>query len=665
MYIIRLQIFAFFLLFSFAAIAQPGDYVSKRNIEGNLKKTFDKGMAYNMQERYDKALVEFAKAIKAEPKFIDAYIVTANIQYDLKNYAAAVENYNRAIALDIDYRPNIIYNLALTQMKQKNFAEAKKNFETYIVHPKAKEGRTKRANKHILNCDFMAYAYANPVPFDPKPMSENINKSTSSEYLPAFTVDEETLIYTVRENGNEDFYQSKKFKGEWQKGQPILKLNTRFNEGAQSVSADGKFMVFTACDRPDGIGSCDLYFTQFKGGDRWTEPKPLPTPLNHMGWESQPSISSDNNSIFFASARSGGKGDYDIWISTKNSKGQYGSPVNLGDSINTKGREQSPFIHADGETLFFMSDGHPGLGLSDLFVSRKGPDGKWGKPKNLGYPINTASHEGALVVSIDGKTAYFASDRNMDVSSEATFGDELAGSQTDIYSFELPPAVRPKPVTYVKAKVFDALTRKELLSKVEFVELSTGEVHASSLTDVDGEFLVCLPLGKNYSLNVSKEKYIFHSENFALRDFNPNSAYILEIGLQKIPDNLIAVNPSVPSEPVKEIKPIILKNVFFDTGSANLRSESFIELDRLRVLLEENPKLEIQINGHTDNVGSDDANLLLSANRAKAVNKYLVDLGIKASRLKHKGFGETVPIDSNETSEGRQNNRRTEFLILN
>ena len=644
------------------SVAQPGSYITKRSAEGKVKKIFEKGMAYNMQENYSKALLEFGKVIQMEPKFIDAHILYANIQYDLKDYEKARQSFKTAIDIDANYRPNVLYNLALTEKKLRNFDEAKKYFESYIQHEKAREAKSNRARKHIETCDFMEYAYANPVPFAPEALSDNIN-TAASEYLPCFTADEETLIYTVRQNRNEDFYISKKIKGEWQIGKPLTAINTNFNEGAQSISADGKYLVFTACDRPDGLGSCDLYFAEVKR-NKWTDPIPMDAPVNHPGWDSQPSLSADGRSLFFASARPGGNGDYDLWLSQKNSKGVWSTPVNLGDSINTRGREQSPFIHPDGETLYFMSDGHIGMGGSDLFISRKGSDGEWGKPVNLGYPINTEAHEGALVISLDGRTAYFASDRKMGDGTAEVFGDEQHGSETDIYSFALHAAARPKPVTYVKAKVFDAQTKKELLSKVEFIELSSGEVHASSLTDLDGEFLVCLPLGKNYSLNVAKEQYIFHSENFALRDSNPNSAYVLEIGLQKIPETLASISePEV--EPSETRKPIILRNVFFDTGSAVLRPESFIELDRLRALLVDNPGLRIQINGHTDNVGSDQDNLTLSDNRAKAVYNYLIDTGIEAERLKYKGYGETQSIDTNETPLGRQKNRRTEFVILN
>jgi len=304
----------------------------------------------------------------------------------------------------------------------------------------------------------------------------------------------------------------------------------------------------------------------------------------------------------------------------------------------------------------------PGMGSADLFVVRKEEDGSWGEPKNLGFPINTKDSEGALIISLDGQTAYFATDRKYGTPGEdVTFGDAMRGSDTDIYKFELYPEVRPQPVTYVKANVFDIVTDEKLIAEVEFVDLSTGNIHVSSKTDSDGEFLVCLPMGKNYSLNVSKEKYLFHSENFSLEEINSlNEPYLLDIGLQPIPDPSATADNGLPKS-----KPIILKNVFFETAKADLRPESITELNRLKKLLVENPKLQIQLNGHTDNVGTDEDNLQLSDARAKAVHDYLIAGGIAENRLKYKGYGESMPIDTNDTPQGRQNNRRTEFEIIN
>ncbi|MEM1119933.1 MAG: OmpA family protein, partial [Bacteroidota bacterium] len=313
------------------------------------------------------------------------------------------------------------------------------------------------------------------------------------------------------------------------------------------------------------------------------------------------------------------------------------------------------FFHPDGKTLYFMSTGHQGMGGYDLFVARKGVEGKWKSPQNLGYPINTKGNEGALFITLDGQTAYFTKDG----LPEDDLAKITARKQPDIFTFEMPVALRPTPVTYVKATVKDATTTEKLANaSVEVIDLATNETIATSKTDRLGSFLACLPMGGNYALNVNKEKYFFHSENFELIETSTSQEpFLLKIKLQPIP---IA---DVADKPVKT-EPIILKNVFFESGSAELKTISLIELNKLKTFLEDNGQLHIQINGHTDNVGTDADNLKLSENRAKSVVDYLIEEGITTARISYKGFGESQPIDSNDTDEGRKNNRRTEFITV-
>jgi len=635
--------------------------VTRKTAKGKALKYYEKGMSLLISEQNEKAINEFEKALKSNPKFIDAQIQWAAAKYDQKKYDEAEVGFEKVLKIKEDYTTKVYYTLGLTEWRLNKFDEAAEHFEKFISLPKANEKLKKQAAFHLANCKFAEKAYNNPVPFEPKSLGDKVN-TENAEYLPSFTADGETLIYTVRIRGQEDFYISQKVDGEWQEGKEMKEVNTDLNEGAQTVSADGKLIVFTACNRDEGLGSCDLYFSEVKNG-RWTKPENIGLPVNSNKWESQPSLSSDGNQLYFASNRSGGQGKNDIWMSERSSRGNWSKPVNLGKEINTENEDQSPFIHQDGETLYFMSKGHPGMGQHDLYYSRKGSDGKWGTPVNLGYPINTKASEGALVISLDGETAYFASDRKtFDETDASTLFDSEQGGETDLYSFQLYEDARPQPVTYVKAKVFDASTNKPIAANLDFMDLSTNKAHVSSKTGNDGEFLVTLPMKKNYSLNVSKDNYFFHSENFSLAQvLDVNKPFILEIFLQPIP-------PTVPGSTmttttaVIAAEPIVLRNVFFETGSAALQDISINELERLKQLLEDNPTIRIQLNGHTDNVGSDSDNMSLSENRAKAVNDYLITGGISPSRLKYKGFGETKPIDTNDTAEGRQRNRRTEFV---
>lgn len=646
------------------SLAQPPsnvkNYVTRKTASEKLKKSYKKGMKYSRANQNQKALKEFEKVLKKEPRFIDAQIQRAAIHYDTKNYEVAIAGFEKVLEIDSFYKKKVMYTLALAEMRIKKFDDAIIHFENYLVSQPNNEILEKKAQKHIDNCRFMKEAYANPVPYQPESLGENIN-TPYPEYLPSLTADGERLIYTARLYGQEDFLMSIKKDGVWQIGIPLNGINTEQNEGAQSISADGKFLVFTACNRKDGYGSCDLYYSEVRDG-RWTPPANIGTPINSRAWESQPSISADGKAIYFTSNRKGGQGGRDIWVSYRQKNGKWGKPQNAGNVINSPYNDQSPFIHQDNQTLYFMSDGHPGMGGSDLFFARKKNDKEWFTPKNLGYPINTKASEGAMVLSLDGKTAYFASDIKDLQEGESVFENGEKGGHTDLYSFELYPEARPQPVTYVQAYVYDLETKKKLSANVDFIDLNSGETYASSVTDLDGEFLVCLPKGKNYALKISKEKYLFHSENFSLLETQSlDDPFLLKIGLQPIKDKEVVSNPT---EPEAAAPPIVLRNVLFETGSAELKPESSFELNTLLQLLQRNPMLNIRLNGHTDNVGSPEDNMVLSTNRAKAVHDYLIEHGIVATRLSYKGYGETKPIDSNDTDWGRQNNRRTEFVML-
>jgi outer membrane protein OmpA-like peptidoglycan-associated protein len=633
----------FLLCCHFAAIAQ--NYTTTKTTSEKALAAFNAGIAEADRGQAAIAQGYFEQALKADPKFIDAKLALGDNYAELRDFFKSKKYFEEALALDSAYAPVAFLFLAKTEWELDKYAECAAHAASYL-RSKPKNERNRRAAERLLkSAQFAAEAVKNPVAFDPKPVGDSINTKWG-EYFPSLTADDELLIFTRRDGGdNENFYRSERKDGVWQKPTPLEGVNTSDNEGAQAISPDGTWLVFTGCNRQgDGSqGACDLYWSQLKSTG-WTKPVPFSAVINSPDWDAQPSIGADNKTLIFTSSRPGTRGSMDLWQSIRQPNGKWGSPENLGPNINTPGKDHTPFFHPDGQTLYFSSDSLPGMGGSDIFFARRDPDGKWGNPQNLGYPINTKGEEGMLVVSLDGRTAYFASDR------PGGKGD------LDIYTFELPAFARPQPVTYAKAKVTNAATGYPITAKVEFTDLKTGKIFVSANTKSDGSFLVCLPAGKDYALNVSKEKFLFFSDNFNLVESATfDKPFLLNIELQPIGS---ATGPATANS-----TPIILRNVFFETGSAALRSESMVELDRLAQLLLGSPDLKIQINGHTDNVGDDAFNQTLSEARAKSVQDYLLSKNIATARLRFKGFGESKPLESNDTPESRARNRRTEFVV--
>jgi outer membrane protein OmpA-like peptidoglycan-associated protein len=311
--------------------------------------------------------------------------------------------------------------------------------------------------------------------------------------------------------------------------------------------------------------------------------------------------------------------------------------LNLGPEINTPADESTPFIHADNQTLYFNSNGHECYSEKpDIFVSRKLQDGKWGKPENLGYPINTIDDEGSLIVAADGKTAYYSSDRS----------DTKGG--LDIYTFELRQDLRPLKTLWVKGNVYDKKTKEGLPSSIELTDVNTRQLVSKLQTDEDGNYLVTLPVGKDYAFNVKRKGYLFYSENYNISEATTDSVF----------------EANIPLQPIEANAHIILKNVFFDTKKTELKPASVTELDNVVRLMNENPNIKILISGFTDNVGKPADNLILSKGRAVAVVNYLISKGVKNERLSFKGNGETSPIAENSSEGGRALNRRTELSIV-
>lgn len=628
------------LLFSLPGHLFGQNGQSVEDLSRRQQKLYDQIRSSNNQGQLGEALEGLNDLLQDAPNFTEGYHMRGSIHYEHLSYESAVEDFEKVFALEPDYDPLVQYQLALAEKGRENYSEAVKLLEKFISIGYKRESLIERAKKHLEDARFAETAVKKPIPFTP----ENIGAPISTEdpeALPQLSADGKTLIFTRLVNNQEDFYTAEKQDGKWTNVQPLKALNTPFSEGAHSISADGRLLVFTFCQSGPDQGGCNLFYAEKCNGN-WSQPEKIAGSLNTGAWESQPTLSADGSLLLFVSDRPGGLGGKDIWASRRNTSGNWGKPVNLGEAINTPGNEISPFLHADGRTLYFSSDGRPGMGGIDLYRVQLQENGQWGEVKNLGYPINTPDNEGAISISLDGKTGFFAK-------------GEKRQNNIDIFTFPVYKEIAPLPVTYVEGNIFDSKTGKKISAQAELIDLESGRPVARVTNCEDGSYLVCLTAGRDYALNVNKDGYLFFSENFSLRDADLSEPFKLDVPLQ-------------PIEPVTEMtkedrKPVVLKNVFFATASAELLPVSTNELDRLYNLLEDNPEMRIQINGHTDNVGGDEANQQLSEARAKAVYSYLLGKGIAEERLKYKGFGETQFIADNETEEGRQQNRRTEFEL--
>jgi outer membrane protein OmpA-like peptidoglycan-associated protein/tetratricopeptide (TPR) repeat protein len=581
------------------------------------------------------------QCIEVDKNYTDAYLSLAGVYGQLKNYRSAIDYYQKAFLQDSNYtiEYKLPYSINLAGLGE--FQNALDAINELLAKKPPKNSNSLKAAEYRKQCYEFAVAYAkkdgnSSYNFAPKNMGPSVN-TAESEYFPSLTVDAGELVFTRRLNGaNEDFFTSKKEAGKWSRSVPLEgNVNTPENEGAQNISLDGQWLVFTGCNRRDGFGSCDLYISYLEKNG-WSEPVNLGGWINSDQWESQPCLSPDKRDLYFASRRQGGFGGIDIYVSHRGENGKWGEPENLGPGINTAGDEQCPFIHADNQTLYFTSNKWPGYGDDDLFFVKRGPGGDWSRPENLGYPINTIDREGTLFIDAGASTAYYASDRS----------DSKGG--LDIYSFELPQDIRPNKTLWVKGQVFDKKTSKGLPSAVELIDLSSQRTISKVQTDEQGNYLITLPIGKDYVFNVNRKGYLFFSDNFFLSQRAADSTY----------------EKNIPLQPIELNASIVLNNIFFDVNKFDLKPESQIELDKIVQLLNDNPTVRIQISGYTDNQGKPNDNLVLSNNRAKTVVSYLINKKISPSRLSFKGFGETQPIGDNKTEVGRSKNRRTELKVI-
>ncbi len=638
---------------SFSQSLPPGTYTSTNK---KAIKFFEEAKLDYEVKKDAEAEKLLNKTLQEDPNFVEAHMLYGYLLLEKRRSKEGIEHFKKAIEINPKFFPRNFFDLGLAQLLTADYDEAVKNLETFLKFERINPNTKDQAEQYLRNARFASNAMKNPQPFKLVNLGAGVN-TADYEYFPAVTADGSTFLFTrnIRNTTGkggpqqEDFYISKKLNGTWQTATPMSSVNTAGNEGAPTLSADGQIMFFASCmeisgdyGSPErkGYGSCDIFYSQKVNG-KWTTPVNAGPQINTRNWETQPSFSSDGKTLYFIRGtvtREGIKNP-DIYYATVGEDGKFGEAIRLSDIVNTPFKEESVFIHPDNQTLYFSSEGHPGMGGLDIFVSRRQADGAWGKAVNLGYPINTVTDENSLLVDANGKLAYLASER------EGGFGG------LDIYQFELPESVRPEKITYVKGLTYNAKTKVPLDASFELIDLETQQSVTKAFSNSAGEFLVTLTSNHNYLVNVSKPGFLFYSDNFSLKDKEAdyNKPYQLEIPLQ----------------PIDTGYTIELKNVFFDVNKWDLKKESKAELEKVVAFLKTNPTLKVEFGGHTDNSGDKAFNKTLSTNRAKSVYDYVIQTGgIAAARLSYKGYSDTKPKVPNDTPENKAKNRRTELKVL-
>ena len=504
----------------------------------------------------------------------------------------------------------------------------------------------KKANYTLENANILSQIMSDTVPYNPE-LVEGIS-TEADEYLPLISPDQELALYTRRGLRNEfgvinkkseDFLFSEGSLDKFSEGKEMsYPFNQNNNEGGASVTIDNKIIYFTICNLfYSSYNNCDIYFVEKNEKDKWSDLKPLKSINSPKSWESQPSISSDGNTLVFASDRRGGFGGIDLYVVKKDRFGYWGTPENMGENINSSLNEKSPFFHVDGETMYFASQQFPSLGGYDIFISKLGEDNQWQKPQNLGYPINTENDELGMFVTTDGKKAYFCSNKLEGVGG------------WDLYTFDLYDKVKPKRVLFLKGDIKDS--EGDFVDSV-YLEIKNIASNETTKTYINGGkyvSAVTLEDSDDVLITFNKDGYSFNSHYISHTDSNFSAPSRMDIQINKN----------------KSGQTFELNNIYFKTDSFSLNFASRAILTEFAIYLKSNPEMKLLISGHTDDIGSRENNLILSTNRARSVYGYLIEKGIDANRLSFKGYGEDKPLYDNRTKEGRSKNRRTECTIIN
>ena len=599
------------------------------------------------------------KSLLKDSTFSEAYILLSQVKVKRGDINSAIFYKEKMMAVNPIIPLVEYFYLAGMHMAIGSYEKCLKNAVRYKKSLLADERYMGRINKMIENCQFAIEAIKTPVDFDPINLGSSINTELP-EYFPSITADDSTFLFTRRVNDlsapggrQEDIFVSNRTPNNYWSNSSLVSnaINSEYNEGAPTFSSDGQYIIFVGCETGakgdyqyggdrKGYGSCDLFYSQ-NNGTKWSKPVNLGPKINSKHWETQPSFSSDGKTLYFIRGMTYDRqrrnpNNQDIYVTTITENGEWSIPRKLSSKINTPYREESVQIHPDGKTLYFASNGHPGMGGLDIYMSRKLEDDSWSKPINLGYPLNSFVDENSILISPMGNLGYFSSNR------EGGFGD------LDLYSFVLSDEFKPQPITYLKGKIIDAETKSPLTASFQLSDLEKDNVISQMQSKPgNGEFLITVPKSIDFALHAEKEGYMFYSRNIYRDNVNLSKDGFLIIELEK-------VKPGT----------FILENIFFERSKSSLKTSSLFELNKVLKLMQINPDLKIEISGHTDSDGDDNLNLELSINRAKSVVNWLIENNIYKDRLSFKGYGETKPVEENNSITNKAKNRRTELTII-
>ena len=597
---------------------------------------------FRVRGQYEEAKALLSEAINKDKEFYEAYLQLGLILKAQGQLDEAQDVLERMASLEHSTHAPTYFELADLYIQMGKYELARENARKFLDLNPGNAKRRADAQRIIDNAGFAMENSVIAGEYAPRRLPDEVN-AFPMQYFPVLTVDGNAIIFTRRDgttmDADEDLVISRrKPDGSWTLPESLSpNINSSFNEGTCTVSADGRRLIFTSCLGRRGYGSCDLFISERRGGE-WSEPVNLGNNVNGPEWDSQPSLSPDGRTLFFVSSRRGGQGGRDIWMSTLDENDEWTKAVNLGPTVNTPNEDVSPFIHPDNRTLYFASNGRTGFGGYDIYYSERTEKG-WSEPKNFGAPVNTAEDQVSLFISADGAKGYYSLEDHSDPSVKSL-----------IYEFDVPEALRVSSrASYVFGRVTDEETGKVIEADIELFDLASEQRVGLVRSDpVTGDYLITLTEGSQYALYINEPGYLFSSLSFS---FDKDS-------------NFEPIRKDILLTPIRTGSKTVLNNIFFETDKYELQERSRTELAKVITFMKNNPEVRIEISGHTDDVGAEDYNLSLSNRRAKAVFDYLVNNGIEFSRMRYAGYGETRPSVPNSSDKNRAQNRRIEFEII-